>query len=415
MKKGIITLLIAANIFPFLSFAAGKKIPAKGAAEKIKFYYSAWLPYWKKEESLEEIKPYLNKFKELSPFSYEVSLSGEIKDKFKIKEDLWQNFLPLAKNAGIKIIPTIAWFNGNEMHKFLSKKANREKQIADIISLAEQNNFDGIDIDYENKKAETGIYFSKFIKSLSGALRKKKRTLVCSVEARTPLHSRLTVIPKDLKYANDYYILGEYCDETRILAYNQKNIDLILNKEKGGDKIYMPVADKKWVEKVIKETKRYIAPQKIMLGIPTFGYEYEITKNGEKYSYEKIKGIKPFVLTALGQYENKFSYYSSLVKIRSVTYKKAMELAGGLGVTPERNSAGELSFIYATSSPLNDGGGCKSLTAICLTSATSTRYVSFTDAVSMSDKIKLAKKYKLRGVIFFKFDGETDPAIWKEF
>ncbi len=392
MKTKIIMLLIITTVIsPFLSFAATKTIPAKKSLEKTKFYYGAWLPYWKEEESLAEIKPYLNKFKELSPFSYEVGAGGVIKDKFKINEELWQNFLPLTISANIKIIPTIAWFDKDEIHKFLSKKGNREKQIADIISLVEKNGFDGIDVDYENKKAETGIYFSKFIKSLSLALHQKKKILACSVEARTPLHSRLTVIPKDLKYANDYYVLAKYCDETRILAYDQRNVDLILNKKKGGEKIYMPVADIEWVEKVIKETKRYVAPQKIMLGIPTFGHEYKISpangtsKNGKNYSYEKI---------------------------RSVTYKDAIDLANSLNIKPERNSAGELSFIYATSSPLKLNSDCKNCE---LTYATSTRLVLFSDAVSMSEKIKLEKKYKLRGAIFFKFDGETDPAIWNLF
>lgn len=372
-KAILAAFIVGLNIFLFGN-AVAENASKKASPKKEKFSYAAWLPYWKESEALQEIKPNLAKFKELSLFSYEVQPDGTIKDKFKIKGELWQNFLPEAKKVKIKTIPTIAWFNGDEIHKFLSKKKNREKHIAEIISLARENNFDGIDIDYENKKAETAASFSRFIRMLSAALHKEGKTFSCSVEARTPLHARLIVIPKDFKYANDYYVLEKYCDEVRVLAYDQRHIDLTLNKEKGGDKLYMPVADPAWVEKVINETKRYVAPQKIILGIPTFGYEYKIIKNGERYSYEKWN---------------------------SVSYKKAMDLANSLNIKPERNSAGELSFTYATSTA--------DLTA------TSTRLVWFTDTASITDKIKLAKKHKIRGAIFFKFDGETDPEIWNKF
>lgn len=376
--------MLIIGVLPFFAFGAVKQ---KSVPQ---FSYGAWLPYWKKQEALQEISPNIQKFNELSPFSYEVNSLDKLIDKFKIDDESWTEFLKNEnKNPRLKIIPTIAWFSGKQIHDILKNPKTREKHIAEIVSLVETKNFDGIDIDYENKKAETAASFSRFIKILSGKLRAKKKILSCSVEARTPLHSRFIVIPKDLKYANDYYVLGKYCDEVRVLAYDQRNIDLVLNKEKGGMKLYMPVADNDWVEKVIKETKRYIAPQKIMLGIPTFGHEYEIKKDGEKYVFERIK---------------------------SVTYKSAVDLANSLNLKPERNSADELSFIYATSSVLKT----ESVVLISASStenllATSTRFVLFNDALSMSDKIKLAKKYKLRGVIFFKFDGETDSELWKKF
>jgi GH18 family chitinase len=44
--------------------------------------------------------------------------------------------------------------------------------------------------------------------------------------------------------------------------------------------------------------------------------------------------------------------------------------------------------------------------------ASTTFYVSFPDAVSEVQKVALAKKYGLRGVMFFKADGDIDPNIW---
>jgi spore germination protein YaaH len=118
-----------------------------------------------------------------------------------------------------------------------------------------------------------------------------------------------------------------------------------------------------------------------MLGVPTFGYEYEITPHVKGWNYKKI---------------------------RSLSYQSAIELARNSSTTPIRNSAGELSFIYQMTS---------SSTILILGSSTpvmasSMRLVWFPDSVSTHAKIKLAKQFKLRGVAIFKADGESDPLMW---
>ena len=197
----------------------------------------------------------------------------------------------------------------------------------------------------------------------------------CSIEARTPISSRFTRVPKDLADASDFSVIGQYCDEVRILAYDQQNIDLKLNKQKGGDKLYAPVADIDWVKKVIQEALKSISAKKIMLGIPTFGYEYAITS-------QFIRG---------------WNYQ----KIRSVSYQSAMQIAQSVSTTPMHNSAGEMSFTYLTTSTSTPLG------------VNSTHLVWFPDSGSAQAKIKLAKQFKLRGVTIFKADGESDPLMWQ--
>lgn len=347
------------------------------AASKTSSYYGAWFPFWLKTDAIQQFTANITKFKEVSLFSYDAQPDGTLKDRLKMQDGPWLGWQLALRDLNIKILPTIAWFKGDQIYKTLSNKKLRKAHIAEIVSLAVANpTYGGIDIDYENKTAETKTYFSAFLKELSAALHAKKKILACTIEPRAPLSSRFVIVPKDMAYANDYAVINKYCDEVRIMAYDQGSTDLILNKQKGSNgNFYMPIADKDWVLKVIKETTKTISAKKILLGIPTYGYEYSISQDNGTASYTRL---------------------------RAISYKDAMDLAASLNITPERNSAGELSFTYDATST--------SSTSLALIK----HLVSFTDASAISDKIKLAKSLKLKGAILFKLDGENDPALFAE-
>lgn len=369
MTKGfkiiLIVLLISIVVLPSAVFAGSGN-----------FYYSAWFPFWKKSNIVQDFTRNIDKFHEVNLFAYEVQKDGTLKDMLKMQQSgPWLGWLGSLDELKIKIIPTITWFNGQQINNTLSNPKLRKAHIKELVKLASIKPYGGVDIDYENKKAETNVYFSKFLKELSSELHKKKKILACSIEARTPLTSRFKEAPSDIAYANDYKMINKYCDDVRIMAYDQGNDDIILNKKKRvNGNYYMPIADPDWVEKVIIETTKTINRKKILLGIPTYGHEYSVVQTNGIVAYEKL---------------------------RSLSYKDAVDLAKELNITPQRNNAGELSFVYT-----------KQIPSATSTPKIQTRFVSFTDAEAVKNKIKLAKKYKLKGVIFFKVDDEGDPAFW---
>lgn len=367
------------------------------AATKIPFYYAGWIPFWKDQAGAHDLSIHLGSIQEISPFSYEINSKGTLIDKIKINQDFWPGWLSAVRGTKVKIIPTIAWFDGANIHKILSNKITRIAQENAITKLVKSQKFDGIDIDYEAKLADTNKYFSLFIEGLAIRLHPLKKVLSCTIEARMPISSRYTQTgtDEDSLYANDYSVLNKYCDEIRIMAYDQGLIDIKLDALKGNGQLYAPVADSDWVEKILQEALKTISPKKIMLGVPTYGYEYQVTWDN---------GIT--------------TYY----RLRSHTFSQAMERANLNGVAPQRNNAGELSFTYSTSTFVSDLSNSlvwsisstKPTSIISTgTSTPTTRYVSFTDAESINQKITLAKKLGLRGVVFFKWDGEQDPLIWK--
>lgn len=363
-SKILAGLTITAAILPSLSLAATAATP----------FYAGWIPFWKEDSGAQEAMQHLSSLKEISPFSYELDPEIGVVDKMDVSKAPWPELFAAARANNVKIVPSIASMNGGIIHSMLKSPAKRSIHIEDIWGTILLNNYDGIDIDYEGKKAATKPYYSAFIKELSGVLHAHKKILSCTVESRTPAASRFAVARPPIEYANDYAVLNKYCDEVRIMAYDQANIDLKLDKSKGAKRFYLPVADPDWVDKVIRETLKTISPKKVVLGIPTYGYEYELPAGG---------GLPNF-------YD----------KTKSVTFSQAMTIASSTGSTPARNSAGELSFAYFKQ--VNQNG----------VTMAEPRVVWFTDAESIAQKLALVKKYKLKGAAFFKFDGEADQSFW---
>jgi spore germination protein YaaH len=328
--------------------------------------FSAWVPYWKKTLAMPEAVSHLSQIKTVSPFSFEVKKDGTITDPMKLGKDPWPSLLEAAKAKKVKIVPSILWTDGVAMHTNLYSVKKRQVHINNIVNLVKTNNFDGIDIDYETKLAESKTYFSKFIKELAVKLHANKKILICTIEPRTPDESRFNIIPENLRVSNDYPTLAKYCDEVRLMAYDQMRIDLRLNETKGANAYYAPVSDPDWVSKIVTVAKKEIPASKLVLGVANYGYEYEVTEKGSSRTYKKLRALNYVTMTSL---------------------------ASSVGATPTRNSAGELSFTYQ-----KDG---------------KTRYVSFSDSLAIADKVALAKKFNLKGVILFKVDGEADPKLWE--
>lgn len=371
------------------------------AATPTKFEVTGWIPYWRAATGTADTLPHLNKLTEVNPFVYTIKSDGTLLDNGKLNEEPWKSFIAEAKRQKVRVIPTIMTSNSELLHEILS---NQKKRIAledRITKLVKDEGFDGIDIDFEGKKAEDRAYFSTFLKGLYQRMGNK--WVMCTIESRTPLADRYygTTPPADASlYANDLKEINKYCDRVRIMAYDQQGIDLKLAaKAASSSELYAPVADPAWVEKVINLMAKDIKKSKILIGVPTYGYEYDVTAYaGKEYVYDLLWSFNP-------------GY--------------AIPLAAQHGVTPQRNSAGEMYFTYvanaATSStPVSLGPNSALLAALAATAYADTynshlnfRLVSWPDAQSMQTKIDLAKKLGVRGISIFKLDGGQDPNIWK--
>jgi len=386
----IIGGLIVFNSFPIFAFAS----------TSYSMEVAGWIPYWNDTKGIKDAQKNIKKIDVVYPFSFEVQSDGTLKDKANMKASEWTKFVKLAQSKNVDVVPSVIWFDGGSIHANLSYPELRKKHIAEIIKMVDEGNYDGVNIDYESKFSSTKDHFSAFLTELKKELGEDK-ILACTIEARTPPTSLYKVVPTTLLYANDFTVIGEVCDTVEIMAYDQQRADINLNESKSGAP-YMPVADADWVEKVIKLALIDIPSDKILLGVASYGNHYEVTVGPNWFkNYRRIGALNmPDILDVAKEYKAK----------------------------PSRNKAGEMSFSYMPKSstfkfpssikaPKNTTSG-ELVSARALAYANKTgqevtfNYASYSDVGAMTEKLKLAKEYDLRGVAFFKFDGEEDQKVW---
>lgn len=395
-----------AGVLPATALAASSK-SSSSSKSKSSIEISGWIPYWRTELGTKDAKAHLSQMAEVNPFGYTVTSGGALNDAMKIAGSDWQSLIRESKKKNVKVIPTIMWSDTPSIYAVLSNPVTRTAHVKAIAKAVDDNGFDGIDIDYEGKTAETRVYFSAFLAELNAALGKKQ--LDCTIEARMPLEARFSgTPPANIEYANDLKEVNRSCDRVRIMTYDQQTADLQLNATaRRAGEIYAPVSDVKWVEKVVKYMGQDIDTKKMVLGVPTYGYIYQIMPNsdGSGYGYTKLEAFNPAYAT---------------------------QLAKELGITPERNRAGEMSFSYVpkdqpASLPTQaslmklapKGTASASLAAAgALALAKSKRqqapfeYITWSDSGAIKQKVELAKKMKLAGIAVFKIDGGSDPKMW---
>ena len=403
MNHHIIALVLVATF----AVASAAPLTASAAHSSSKIEVSGWVPYWRTEAGIKDAKKNLAKMTEVNPFAYSVRADGSLADTAKVAGSDWQRFIKSAKRKDVKIVPTVMWSDTNAIHEVLSNPTKRAAHVAAIASIVEENEFDGIDIDYEGKKAETRVHFSAFLEELNDALGRKQ--LDCTIEARMPLSARFSgTPPANIEYANDLKEINRHCDRVRIMTYDQQTADVELNRvARDAKEIYAPVADVKWVEKVVKYMGQDIDTKKMVIGIATYGYIYQIMPNtdGSGYGYIKTESFNP-------------GYGTQIAK----EYK----------ITPERNRAGELSLSYVPKDQISTlpsqatlarlapkgtpSGNLAAAGALALAQSKKqqapVQYLTWSDSVAIKQKVDLAKKLKLAGVAIFKIDGGSDPKMW---
>jgi spore germination protein YaaH len=382
------------------ALALGAVVLVAAPSSVLAMEVGAWVPWFGAADGAISATKNIEKLDVVYPFVYEIGTNGKLVNKVNFSANHWQDLFEAAEEEDVLVIPTIAWFDGAQIDGILSDKSKRDAHIKEIVAMVNDNDFDGVNIDYEQKLAKTKDNFSLFLKDLNRAL--KKKTLTCAIEARTPPESLHRVVPANIQYANDYKAINRHCDWVELMTYDQQRADIKLNDERRGVP-YNPVADKDWVEKVIKLAIKDIDEDKILLGVPTYGRAWDITVAADWYKdYTRVASLNQ----------------PRILELSKIYNSPVGRTAGGEAVISYFPEDSPWKIFNQLPTPKDTPKGYEAAAKALLVATIAdielpVRFVTWSDAKAIEDKFELIEKYNLRGTAIFKVDGEEDQALWK--
>jgi len=172
--------------------------------------------------------------------------------------------LKLMRSKKLRIMPILNNFNssfkdfdGALLHGILNNEVKRRSFIAQIADTLSYYHLDGINVDFEQLKETSNTPLSNFQKELYETLHARNMTVTMDVAV------------KNNDY--DYTRLSAYNDYIILMAYDQYE----LNSGPG------PISAQKWIEEAVDWTAKKIDPEKIILGIAGYGYDWYKTNEGK--------------------------------------------------------------------------------------------------------------------------------------
>ena len=345
--------------------------------------YSGWLPYYALKTSLPATLNNVDLMREVMPFWYTLKYNGtkaSITDLYTPANPSVPISQTLAtlKSAGLLIIPTIT--DGTDklvLANLINTEAGRAMAVDAIVSLVTQNNFDGIDLDFENfafvdgntSWDSTKPNWILFVKLLSSKLHEIGKLLsITSPYALDPTSG------KKGYYVYAWAEIAPVIDRLRIMTYDYS----VVNPGPIG-----PIA---WTENTVKYATSIMPASKVFVGLAGYGRDWVV----------KVDGVCPSDVAKT---------ITPSAKAATFIMSNAATLAAGYGATITYNEAfQEATFTYQKTYNGNTATGLA-------TTCTATRTAWYQDARAYQARAQLVAKYRLGGLVAWTIGFEDQQAM----
>jgi spore germination protein len=242
-------------------------------------YYVPW-----DATSLTSLQQQVHNLDVVSPYLYQVQSDGTI-NTFNAAAAIG-----VMRESGVKIVPMVTnsprW---NDFTKVLEDEDLRADIIDRLVNLVETNDWDGIHIDFEAVNASDAELMTQFQKELSEELWPRDRMVTQAVIART------SDTPSVWGGAYDYAALAEYNDHIVIMAYDYTPV----GATRPGS-----VAPEYWVRNVSRYASSRIPEEKVLLGVPFYGYDWLMRDDDSGQTEGPARAMKHSDTMALQTQEN---------------------------------------------------------------------------------------------------------------
>lgn len=203
-----------------------------------------------------------------------------------------ETYVQRAHNAGVEV-----WGLCNDFSKeidiavVLANTASRERLENKLLSMAIEYNLDGLNIDFENIKEESGEDFIQFVREM--AVKCSNNGIVLSINDYVPVSYR--------EYYN-YEEQGEVADYVVIMAYDEH----YSGSEEAGS-----VSSIGFVNDAVSKITSMVSEERVIMALPFYTRLWKLSNEGltsAAYSMSGAqsilddRGVKPSWDTATGQY-----------------------------------------------------------------------------------------------------------------
>lgn len=231
---------------------------------------ASWIAPWD-SRSLSSIQMYGGSLSESNPVWYTLDASGRITPVWNAENETWR-----AAMSGTDIIPTIqnvvnGGFNDGVVRSLISTAAAREAHAEAITRLVVEKGYQGIDIDYEALPKSDRADFSAFITTLGSKLHSAGRVLSVTVHPKTSDSQDWTG-----PGAQDYAAIGAAADTVKLMVYD-------FHWSTSGPGTITPLD---WMDKVVSYASSVIPANKVIVGLPLYGYDWQGNR-GKGVVYEE--------------------------------------------------------------------------------------------------------------------------------
>jgi spore germination protein len=234
-------------------------------------------------------------------------------------------------------------FDKETAHLILTDAAVGDRAVNNIVRAATDLGVAGVQIDFEDMAPEDRDAYTAFLRRLAHELHQRELTLSIAAPAKTSdSHT-------GWGGAIDYVAIGQIVDTMYIMAYDEHWV--------GGEP--GPIASLGWTERVIRYATGVMPAQKVVLGLPFYGYEWTADPKGD------VKSNRSYSTLRMRQ------------RLAEVGATAKWDPVVGENVATYKTAAGE-------------------------------RIAWFPDERSLDAKLKLAYQYNLRGVAVWRLGFEPD-------
>jgi len=188
--------------------------------------------------------------------------------------DYFQKVKDEAQAGGTKVLVAIKSFDNATIDNLISNQAATDRLAKGLINLIKEHDLDGVNIDFEyvtDTDFPTGRFLNRFLETLTLALHRQNPALIVSfdVNANAVLTDR----------AYDLVKIGQIVDQVILMAYDYHRA----SSSRAG-----PVAplsapkNENSIKKSLNSLQGRVPFDKVILGIPFYGYEWQTVSAGNR-------------------------------------------------------------------------------------------------------------------------------------